>query len=248
MTKLSAVLTAHNEGFLAGPAIRSMWSALTCWEAAGGEVEVVAVLDRPDELTRAVIQSAVGDTGNVIVTDLGDPGLARNRGVQAATGEYVAFLDGDDLWSANWLVSGVEALQAGPQLIAHSEVNVIFGDEQYLWWHADSRSADFDPEYLLLGNYWDAMSLAPRHVYLQFPFVRNDLASGFGHEDWLFNCETLSSGIHHIPVAGTVHFKRRRPASQLSRCSSNDVVVRPNAMTRFADIQALAHRGVIGPV
>ena len=41
---------------------------------------------------------------------------ARNRGVASATGEFIAFLDADDLWLPDKLAQQIAALQADPQL------------------------------------------------------------------------------------------------------------------------------------
>ena len=69
---------------------------------------------------------------------------------------------------------------------------------------------------------------------LQFPYVKNDMKRRFGHEDWHWNEVTLSAGIAHRPVAGTVHFKRRRKASQSVLCETNDVTTHPSAAKPYA--------------
>lgn len=46
------------------------------------------------------------------------PAAARNRGAAAATGTYVAFLDGDDVWLPGSLAARVHHFQANPSLAA----------------------------------------------------------------------------------------------------------------------------------
>jgi len=228
-----AVLTAHSEGVLAGPSIISFEQAIDEARNMGLAVDGLIVLDRPTAATRLQFSGAQA-RHRVIETDLGDPGLARNAAVDAACSEFVSFLDADDLWSRNWIWRAHALCADDPRfVVAHSEVNVIFGKVRQMWWHVDSRAPGFDPTYLRTGNYWDAMSFGARTIYRRHPFVPNDLRRGFGHEDWHWNCVTLAAGIDHRPVEGTVHFKRRRNGSQMALCDAVDAMPWINPLTSF---------------
>lgn len=214
---ITAALTAHAEGVLLGPSLASFEQSIETARQAGLSVEGLIVLDRPNAATR--LQFGGGDSRyRFIETDEGDPGQARNAAVRAARGEFVSFLDGDDLWSRNWLINAHEVCAAEPlTAVAHSEINIIFGRERLMFWHIDSRGKMFDPDFLRFNNYWDAMCFASREILERHPFKANDLSSGFAHEDWHWNCETISAGIAHRPAKGTVHFKRRREGSQIMK-------------------------------
>ena len=214
---ISVILTAHNEGVLAGVTAHSARKAIAHAAQDGLRCEVVLVLDRASEPTIAVLEDGFDDLPlQVLHTDEGDPGQARNRGIEAARGTCATFLDGDDLWSANWLSEAHRLIVSRPDCVAHSACNMIFGNEKNLWWHIDSEGAFFDPDYLSWANYWDAMSFARTSVYRDFPFRKNDLKLGFGHEDWYWNVVTVDAGVAHKPVPETMHFKRRRTGSQMA--------------------------------
>ncbi|MCJ2032843.1 glycosyltransferase family A protein [Methylobacterium sp. J-068] len=227
------MITGHREGVIIGPTIKSALQAIEYAQQTHKiQSEIIVVLDRPDALTKRLFESQLGKVARIIQVDEGDPGASRNHGVSYANGRYVAFLDADDLWSFNWLANAWNASRGRPNVFWHSECNVTFGKERCLWWHIDSEGALFDENYLQWGNYWDALSFGPIELYREFPFRPNDLAQGFGHEDWDWNRLTYAAGIPHKPVTDTIHFKRRRSSSQMSRVEQSDALVRPLSMPR----------------
>lgn len=228
MFDVSVILTAHREGVIAGATIRSALEAVEFAEVECGlQIEIIAILDKADELTTSVITEGLKGRAQVVKSNEGDPGQARNVGVQRASGRFVAFLDGDDLWSYNWLAEAWTCAAAQPSAIFHSECNITFGNERNVWWHVDSEGPLFDEKYLEWGNYWDALSFANRDIYQRIPFCKNDLQAGFGHEDWHWNYVTYLAGIAHKPVPGTMHFKRRRSGSQMSLVDRSGSVIWP---------------------
>lgn len=254
MTKVSAIMTGHREGLLAGPSIASFREAINEARARKIDVETLVVLDRPDATTLSMFENVGEWCDRLVQTDYGDPGLSRNRGVAEAKGSHITFLDADDLWSFNWIFAAHDfQKEAGEQAILHSEMNVIFGGARQIWIHADSESPNFDPGYLQIGNYWDALVFAPRATYLAYPFEKNDLNSGYGHEDWHLNCVTLVDGYSHRPVPHTVHFKRRRGGSQSAAANDKDVIPWPTSINDFNWIDARLSEsekpaGVVRPV
>ncbi len=212
---ISVIITAHREGVIAGVTAKSAQAALLLTVAAGLTHEVIVVLDRADPVTAATLRSAFGETAQFLETDEGDPGAARNRGIEIAGGLCATFLDGDDLWSENWLIEAWRLIERRPDVVAHSACNLVFGERRLLWWHVDSESELCDPDYLGWMNYWDAMSFARVDLYRRFPFRRNNMPLGFAHEDWHWSAWTLREGVQHKPVPRTMHFKRGRTGSQM---------------------------------
>jgi len=84
---------------------------------------------------------------------------SRNRGIARASGEYVAFLDHDDLWTADKLEAQLRALQENPQAgVAYSLVHCI--DEAGRFLHACSRITASGDVYarLLVTDFLDTVS------------------------------------------------------------------------------------------
>ncbi len=246
MFDVSVVLTAHREGVIAGATIRSALQAIEYAERTCNiRIELVAVLDKADDMTSFVITNGLGERAKIIHANEGDPGQTRNRGVENASGSYVTFLDGDDLWSYNWIEQAWKRAVERPEAVFHSECNITFGNERNVWWHIDSEGPLFDKDYLDWGNYWDSLSFARRDIYARFPFRNNDLKGGFGHEDWHWNYVTLVAGLPHKPVPGTIHFKRRRRGSQMSLVEQSGSVIWP--VDRGSSYAAPVHLAVALP-
>ncbi len=63
------------------------------------EIEVVVVIDGPDTMTEKALSAIADRRLRTVRRPKGGPGAARNAGVEAAAGEWVALLDDDDLWA-----------------------------------------------------------------------------------------------------------------------------------------------------
>jgi glycosyltransferase involved in cell wall biosynthesis len=78
-------------------------------------LEVVVVDDGSTDAT-AVIVASFGDRLRYLRQDNQGPPVARNLGIRAAKGEYVAFLDADDLWHPEKLQRQIKRFEARPEL------------------------------------------------------------------------------------------------------------------------------------
>ncbi len=89
--------------------------------------EILIADDGSTDRTLALVQEAVRGTPAGLVRILPGPhrgpGATRNRGIQEATGDWVSFLDGDDLW----LPAKMERLRSA--IATHPEADIIAHDE-----------------------------------------------------------------------------------------------------------------------
>jgi len=93
---VSVLIPTHNRAQLLGSAIRSVLAQTYRW------LEIVVVDDGSDDETRDVIRRFEDSRIRYIRHDSSRGGAAaRNSGIEAATGEYIAFLDDDDEWEPN---------------------------------------------------------------------------------------------------------------------------------------------------
>ncbi len=104
---VSAVLPAFNAERYLGEAIRSVL------EQDARPLEILVVDDGSADGTAAVAEG-FGEAVRLLRCAHGGIGAARNRGVAAARGELVAFLDADDVWPPGRLRALRHAFQAEP--------------------------------------------------------------------------------------------------------------------------------------
>ena len=99
-------------------------------------LEVIVVDDGSSDDTAQVLDVAFGDRIHYIFQPNQGVSVARNKGIDAARGEWIAFLDSDDLWERHKLEWQLKALdRLGPECRAcytdvrfynHSEVQTMF--------------------------------------------------------------------------------------------------------------------------
>ncbi len=195
-----------------------MAAAVERAEAAGVAVEVVVVLDRPDEATRTAVASSVAHLlpqAQMLASYFGDQAESRNEAISKASGDLVALIDGDDLIGESWLSEASKALESwGPRVVVHPSVCLMFEDQPMhppvAWIIQDSRSRDFNFSMLAQQNAWPACVALYRSTALEFPFVATPNEEGFAAEDLHWNLTLLGAGVHHAPVPQTSYFYRIR--------------------------------------
>ena len=243
MIDVSVVVTFHNEKILAHQTLSSISRARKHAESHGLATELVAVFDRADMETEAVVRNHPDflHQSCAINVDNGDAGTSRNDGVKIARGNIICIADGDDYFSQNWLERSAHCLKAlGNKTILHPEIVVSFGDT-----HSYHRQIDqSDPTYNVAGlfsyNYWVSWASSRKETFEQCPYQRTSQAeSGFGYEDWHWNCETTAAGyVHHI-AKKTVGFYRRKSSGIWAAENRSSAITKPTALFDPTRVQTL---------
>ena len=110
-TLVSAIVPTYNRAGIVGDAIDSILGQTY------PHVEVIVVDDGSTDGTQSVL-NRYGDRIRVITQENAGAAAARNRGVEAARGDLLAFLDSDDLWLPRKLERQVTLLEkAGPSAV-----------------------------------------------------------------------------------------------------------------------------------
>jgi glycosyltransferase involved in cell wall biosynthesis len=110
---LSVVIPTWNRAHIVGEAIESALNQRV------GEVEVIVVDDCSTDTTLELLKKTFGSRVHVLqmATRCGQ-GTARNAGALLATGEFVGFLDSDDVWLPGKLDAELRVFAGHPAAIA----------------------------------------------------------------------------------------------------------------------------------
>lgn len=121
--RVTTVIPAYNA---ARTITRTLESALT---QTITDVEVIVVDDGSTDTTRDIVAAAEDPRVRLIAQPNGGVAAARNTGIANAQGEWVAFLDSDDLWLPHKLERQLELMAASPGCMA-SQASAYFVDDQ----------------------------------------------------------------------------------------------------------------------
>jgi glycosyltransferase involved in cell wall biosynthesis len=155
------------------------------------DLEVVVVVDGPDEATTSTLAQLEDPRLRVVeLPSRTGPGGARNAGVTESRGEWVAFLDDDDLWDPRKLEVQLEVARSSghelPVIACREEARS--GGRSEIWPRRLPEPGEHLSEYLLArrGLFWGEGAVhtstwfTRRELLERVPF-REDLMK---HEDW----------------------------------------------------------------
>jgi len=161
---ISVIIPAYNAAAHIGEALASV-----AGQGGGFRLEVIVVDDGSTDATRGQVAAFARGLAAAGTSDPGQwrgdgrgalrvrlftqanagPAAARNRGIRAATGELIAFLDADDRWPADRLRVQV------PILAQHPRVGLVFGDCRGFDARGERALTQFEADGLDLG-FWGA--------------------------------------------------------------------------------------------
>lgn len=145
------------------------------------DLEVVVVVDGPDPATRRVLEVWHDRPLTVVVneTSVGG-GEARNIGVRAARGEWIAFLDDDDEWLPHKLARQLEDLSAAgsSRVVGMSQLITRSPSADFVGPREAHRAGEPLSEYLFVRSGWfkgggrvqTSTLVVPRSFMLEVPF------------------------------------------------------------------------------
>jgi len=174
--RVSVIIPTHNRAQQTQCAIDSVLAQTF------SDLEVIVVDDGSSDGTANVLREAYGDRIRYFYQANQGPSMARNRGIEAARGEWIAFLDSDDLWEKDkldWQFKALEkygwqcaACYTDVQLFNSTETRSIFQLSKETYLHGDPMGVNTEVWKLLVDPAGGNMVLSPSSLLARAEVVR----------------------------------------------------------------------------
>jgi len=102
-----------------------------CFSQSYDNFEIVIVDDGSSDNTLEVLNKITDPRLVIVAQDNAGPAAARNHGMRVARGEYIAFLDSDDVWYPDFLMQAERAYQQDPDQLLYGQIIVDRGVGRY---------------------------------------------------------------------------------------------------------------------
>ena len=181
---VSVVLPAYNAGRYIAESLRSVTA-----QRGDFRLEILVVDDGSSDNTRERVQTF--PQVRLISQRNAGPSAARNRGIAASNGDFVAFLDSDDLWTEDKLAVQMEIFQCLP------EVSMVVGDSRRFN-ESGSLNDSFFAEANLDQNFFGDPVLV-KDPYLKFFRINYALTGGvIIRKDCLNRTGVFDESLHYV--------------------------------------------------
>ncbi|MEQ9626113.1 glycosyltransferase [Coleofasciculus chthonoplastes] len=127
MPTISVIIPVYNGEKTIRETLESVFNQTFC------DFEVIVINDGSQDSTLEILSAIKEPRLKIFSYPNANQAASRNRGLTHACGDYIAFLDADDLWTPDKLEAQFNALQENPQAaVAYSWTNVIDESGQFL--------------------------------------------------------------------------------------------------------------------
>lgn len=202
--RISIIISSYNYGRFLADAIESAFAQTL------PPIEVIVVDDGSTDDSRQIARNF---PVRLIEQENAGVCAARNRGVREAAGDYLVFLDADDILEPNYLSRCWDALRTAPRNVAYAYTQMrYFGSKTGI-----HKSAPFSRKRILQGNLVNVSALMKRHVFDEVGGFNEECKLGLEDADlWV---RFLAHGHHGVLVPEPLLRYRRhgRSRNTLSR-------------------------------
>lgn len=207
-------------------------------------VEIIVVDDGSNDGTADFVEREFPDA-RLFRKENGGAATARNLGMREARGEYVAFLDADDVWLPGKLKAQIGYLDQRPELgLVCGGFSFWTADEKGLFpdpcsLHSPILDTQVEPDYagwgyhkLLLSNYvWTSTVVMRRSLVERIGYYDERLRLGQDYEYWLR--ASRETEIHRLGAVMALYRRHSGSATVRTGGSGHAVAIVEDAVRRW---------------
>lgn len=169
--KTSIIIPTYNRAQFLGNAVRSVI------KQEYDNIEIIIVDDMSTDNTESTVESLITRFPSIVYCKNDHnkgPSGARNTGIIKSSGEYIAFLDSDDMWLEGHLTNGLKVLDKNPK------IDVLFGNFKVADYHTDKHRYNFFDQKKILFTL-NSVQIAPKIRILQDNLFEALIQENFFH-------------------------------------------------------------------
>ena len=199
MIKVSVIMPAYNAAAYIAESIKSVLSqSYPYWE-------LIIVDDGSTDKTKDIVQSFVAKDTRIkyLWQPNGKQAKARNTGIEHASGEWIAFLDSDDLWMPSKLEQQLLSIK-------NNDADVIFTNG-YILCEEDQQLKPYDSllgtfygfdlyKILFKHNYIAVLSVMLKKAFISKVGFQDESLQAYGCEDWDYWLRCCKSGAKFLGI------------------------------------------------
>lgn len=183
---ISVIIPVYNAGPLINRCLDSVFK-----QASDLRIEVILIDDgSEDDSVNLILRRPEQDKIQLLTQSNSGPSAARNRGIRAAKGKYLAFLDADDYWLPGFLAQTKQFLDSHPECVAVSVAQrhiTVDGDHESPsnWSSLANQEGEIIEDFF---SFWARHN----HICTGSILIRTDVAKATGGmREELRSCEDL---------------------------------------------------------
>ena len=155
------------------------------------DFELIVVNDGSTDNSLNVVQEYVrekckvyGVKCKIISQDNAGVSAARNRGIKEAKGEYVAFLDGDDVWETDYLEAMARLINDYPNASLYGLGFGWIRNGERIPRNGDNMRGVIPDDWTWLMRFWTSTCCAPKKAILEVGLFNESLSHGEDLDMW----------------------------------------------------------------
>jgi glycosyltransferase involved in cell wall biosynthesis len=223
MDMISIIMPAHNAEVYIAESIECVL------KQTYSEWELIVINDGSTDLTPEIVESYKQKENRITLINQTNKqlGAARNTGIKAARGNWIAFLDSDDIWIPNKLEKQIAAS------IKHPEADLIYTDG-YIFFEDDfnnfvpyptqtgifTGAEMYKMEYI--ANYIPVLSVLVKHDLVKRIGFQEERPYFHGSEDWDYWLRMAYTGASFLGLNEKLFYYRRHT----NNMSNNNINMR----------------------